>query len=160
MSVFKYRMLVQARTDLTEDEIAQYQASGRGRNTPSAWPWRETGDILHARRRNTACAFYRALKRIPPIIKIRAVLINDDSLPTHELDVVLMRAWRGFDCLSGYVSHAGIDVSDEVKHFAVANGRSACGLEFQNHWTVHGKPECEICLAVAVNCHPEMKEFL
>lgn len=159
--VRQYRMLVQARTDLTEAEIAQYEAS-RGPNgaSPCAWPWRETGNILHARRAKTACAFYRALKQIAPIIKIRAVRLPNERPKlgaSYNPDEITMRAWRGFECLCGSIGGA----EDEVKHFAVANGRAACGLDFSaNHWTVHGKPECDKCLAVAVNCHPQMKEFL
>lgn len=155
--VCKYRILLQARTDLTESEIAQYQASkGPNGNSPCVWPWRDTGEILHARRRNTATAFYRALKQIPPLIKVRAVRLPlNRSHQMHALEFV--RAWLGFNCLCGSIG----GVEDEVKHFEVSSGQAACGLDFSaNHWTVHGKPECDKCLTVAVEQHPGMKQFL
>src|SRR6185369_15660026 len=107
--VQKYRMLVQVRTDLTEDEIRRYEAS-RGPNAagPSVWPYRDTGEIIHARRRNQACAFYRALRQIKPIIKIRAVRIND-ARPARRNDGVAIRAWFGFRCLSGVIAHGGVE---------------------------------------------------
>lgn len=162
--VRKYRMLVQARTDLTPEEIAQYEASkGPNAVTPSVWPYRDTGDIIHARRRSIACAFYRALKQIAPIIQIRAVRLPVASPglgSSYKPDTVAVRAWRGFECLCGVIAHAGVEAGDEVKHFAVDEGRTACGLRFTSYWKNGGKPECDKCLAVAVEQHPEMKEFL
>lgn len=147
--VFKYRILLQVRTDLTDKEIEFHKAN------PAAWPFRDTGEILHARRRNTATAFYRALKQIPPLIKVRAVRLPlNRSHRMHAPEFV--RAWIGFKCLCGSIG----GVEDEVKHFEVSDGRTACGLEFVSHWAVGGKPECDKCLAVAVEKHPEMKEFL
>jgi hypothetical protein len=138
--VCKYRMLVQARTDLTPDEIAKYEASNTANgHGPTTWPWRETGEIIHARRARTACMFYRALKQIKPIIKIRALrlpLIKSERL----MDDELMRAWRGFECLCGYIAHGGVEAADEVKHFEVSNGVTACGLSFTGHWKLRGKP--------------------
>lgn len=158
-------MLVQARTDLTPDEIAQYEASkGPNAVTPSVWPYRDTGDIIHARRRSIACAFYRALKHIAPIIKIRAVRLPVASPglgSDYKPDTVAVRAWRGFECLCGsVVGVGGVEAQDEVKHLAVGSGQTACGLRFDSFWTAGGKPECDKCLAVAVEQHPEMKEFL
>lgn len=155
--IFKYRMLVQARTDLTPDEIARYEASRGNGISPKTWPWRDTDEIVHARRQTSAKNFYRAIKQIAPIIKIRAVRLpikrSADRLQDHEL----MRAWRGFSCLCGSIDGA----EDEVKHFEIANGLSACGLDFStNHWKVNGKPECDKCLAAAVDKHPEMGQYL
>lgn len=158
MPIYKYRMFVQARTDLSDEEIAKYESS-RGPNGPSVWPWRDTGEILHARRRNTAKEFYRALRQIKPIIKIKAELINDPEPPRRNDDVAL-RAWRGFFCLCGYLAYAGKEVGDEVKHYAVSSGLTACGIQFLGVWTVNGKPECDKCLAAAVEEHPEMKQYL
>lgn len=76
------------------------------------------------------------------------------------MDDELMRAWRGFECLCGYIAHGGVEAGDEVKHFEVSNGMTACGLSFTGHWKLRGKPECDKCLAAAVEQHPEMKEFL
>lgn len=157
--VSRYRMLVQVRTDLTDEEIAKYEAS------QSVWPMRDTGEIIHARRSQTAVKFYRALRQIKPLLKIRAVKITEPR-DARRSDDIAFRAWRGFVCLSGTVSFGGIDIGDEVKHFAVPlNGRagdglSACGLLFTNHWNLNGKPECDKCLAVAVEQHPEMKQYL
>lgn len=154
--VYKYHMFVQARTDLTEEEIARYEASkGPNATAPSVWPWRDTGEIIHARRRNNAKAFYRALKQIPPLIKLRADRINDKE-PRQRNDDIAMRVWRGFACLCGSID----GVEDEVKHFEVSDGRTVCGLEFSSHWKVRGKPECDKCLAGAVEKNPEMKQYL
>lgn len=164
--VRKYRMLVQARTDLTEAEIKRRLARQSPKTVgPPPFPFRDTGEIVHARRRNQACAFYRALRQIKPIIKIRAVRIND-ARPARRNDGVAIRAWFGFRCLSGVIAHGGVEAGDEVKHFAVpingdaGGGLSACGLKFTSYWAIGGKPECDKCLAAAVEAHPEMKQYL
>lgn len=160
--VQKYRILVEVRTDLTEEEIAS-RATRPKMSNECGWPYRDTGDIIHARRRNIACAFYRALKQIAPIIKIRAVRLPVASLglgASYKPDAVALRAWRGFECLCGVIAHAGVEVGDEVKHFAVDEGRTACGLRFTSYWKNGGKPECDKCLEFAVEQHPEMKQYL
>lgn len=154
-AVYKYRIFVQARTDMTADEIAQYEASKGNAQSPTTWPYRDTGEIIHARRRKTACAFYRALRRIKPIIKIRAERINDPK-PLQRNDDIALRAWIGFECARGSVN----GVEDEVKHFLLENGRTACGIWFTSYGAVGGKPECDKCLAAAVEKHPEMKQYL
>lgn len=158
--VFKYRMLVQTRTDLTKEE-QQYVTRNSGPHNHYApnYPFRDTGEVIHARRRKQACAFYRALRHIKPIIKIRAVRINDRKQHVRGDDVA-MRAWRGFKCIAGSLQMFALDIEDEVKHFEVGPGQSACGITFTSSWAVNGKPECEKCLAVAVNCHPEMRQYL
>lgn len=153
--VQRYRMFVEVRTDLTDEEIAQRLASQGSATSPTAWPFRDTGEIIHARRRNTATAFYRALKQISPLIKIRAVRINEKRFARRNDDIA-MRAWRGFDCVSGSVNGA----DDDIKHFDVARGVTACGINYDAYWPCHGKPECNKCLAVAVEKHPEMKQYL
>lgn len=152
--VSKYRMLVQARTDLTGEEIAS-RVTRPGMNGPVEWPYRDTGEIIHARRRQQAVKFYAALRQIKPPIKVRAVKINEPrSQRLH--DIELVRAWGRFDCILGTVG----GVEDEVKHFEVDHGQAACGITFTTYSRVCGKPECDKCLAVAVNCHPEMKQYL
>lgn len=161
--VQKYRILVQVRTDLTEEEIAS-RATRPKMSNECGWPYRDTGEIIHARRRSIACAFYRALKQIAPIIKIRAVRLPVASLglgASYKPDAVALRAWRGFACLCGSVN----GVEDEVKHFASRvhhphTFMTACGIPFTTYWTVNGKPECDKCLEVAVEQHPEMKQYL
>lgn len=154
--VQRYHMFIQARTDLTDEEIAKYEASATSISGPKKWPWRDTGEVIHARRRNTAKAFYRALRQIPRLIKLRADRINEDG-PKQRNDAIAMRAWLRFNCLRGTIG----GVEDEVKHFEVSDGLAACGLNFSEcYWTVHGKPECDKCLAFAVERHPEMREFL
>lgn len=153
--VQKYKIFVQARTDLTAEEIERYEASRGNGVSPKSWPWRDTGEIIHARRRNNAKAFYRALKQVPTLIKLRADRIDEDVPPCRG-DDISMRAWRGFPCICGSIE----GVEDEVKHFEWSNGRTACGLEFSSHWKVNGKPECDKCLAAAMEKHPEMKQYL
>ena len=154
--VSKYRMLVQVRTDLTKEEIAKYEASkGANGNSPSIWPFRDTGEIIHARRARTAAAFYRALRQIQPINKVRAVKVNG-LRPGRNNSVEAFRAWRGFDCMQGTIN----GVSDEVKHFEVSHGLSACGLPFTTYSRTSGKPECDKCLAAAIDKHPEMGKYL
>lgn len=154
--VRKYRMSVQARTDLTEEEIAKYQSSMVIGHSPMTWPWRETGDIVHARRKQVAKMFYRAMKQIPALIKIKAERMTVRG-ERRRNDAIALRAWRGFRCLSGAID----GVEDEVKHFALSpHGETACGIRFQEYWPTSGKPECDECLAVAVESHPEMKQYL
>lgn len=154
--VSKYRMLVQARTDLTEEEIRRYEASkGPNGNSPAGWPYRDTGEIIHAQRSQSAVKFYRALKEIIPLIKIRAVKIHEPRSKRRNDDIAF-RAWRGFECMCGSVN----GVEDEVKHFGVSVDRTACGLHFTTTWKQNGKPDCDICLAAAVNCHQEMRQYL
>lgn len=153
--IFKYRILLQVRTDLTEEEIAKYEASKRNCHSPTTWPFRDTGVVLHAPRRKTACAFYRALNQVKPLLSIRAVRINE-TRPSRRHDDIQLRAWRGFKCLVGAIG----GVQDEVKHFAVAHGQSACGLVFNEFSSINGKPECDKCLEAAVNAHSEMKQYL
>lgn len=158
--VFKYRMFVQARTDLTEDEIKRYQASQGKSRSPMTWPWRDTYEFVYARRRNNAKAFYAALRGIKPPIKVKAEYASGREPKGHRSDEVAMRAWRGFVGLMGSVGEA----QDEVRHFRPdsnwESGATACGIRFSETWVSVGKPECPICLAAAVEQHPEMKEYL
>lgn len=152
--IYKYRMLVQARTDLTDEEIAS-RATRPKMSNECGWPFRDTGEIIHARRRQQAVKFYAALRQVKPPIKVRAVKINEPrSQRLHTIE--LFRAWGRFDCILGSVN----GVEDEVKHFEVDHGLAACGINFTTYSRVCGKPECDKCLAVAVNCHPEMKQYL
>lgn len=154
--VFKYRMFVQARTDLTEDEIRQYLATKKNGVSPNNWPWRETNDFVYARRMNNAKAFYMALKGIKKPYKVKAQKVAEER-PGGRSDVEAMRAWRGFAGVTGAIGEA----ADEVRHFSTdGSGQTACGLALSHWWWSVGKPECPICLAAAVEKHPEMKEFL
>lgn len=150
--IFKYRMFVQARADLTPEEIRIREAKAK----PSLWPWRDTGEFVFARRRNAATAFYREMRKIEPIIKIRAKKIVEKSGDRLD-DAVHMRAWRGFAGIMGSINNA----SDEVRHFASnENCLTACGIQFTAWHPSVGKPQCPACLAAAVVAHPEMKAYL
>lgn len=158
--VFKYRMFVQARTDLTEDEVRRYLASKGNSAGPKTWPWRDTGEFVYARRMSNAKAFYAALKGVKPPIKVKAEYASEREPKGRRKDDVAMRAWRGFVGLMGRVGEA----QDEVRHFRPdanwESGATACGIKFSETWVSVGKPECPICLAAAVEQHPEMGEYL
>lgn len=145
--VFKYRMFVQARTDLTEDEIARYKGK--------TWPWRDTGEFVYARRMSNAKAFYAALKGIKPPIKVKAEYVSGRETKGGRSDEVAMRAWIGFPGVMGSINGA----EDEVRHYPFGE-LIACGLPFTEFRPSIGKPECPTCLAAAVEEHPEMKEYL
>lgn len=161
--VYKYRMFVQARTDLTPEEIRQYEATKTGkRSSPVEWPWRDTGEFVYARRRANAKAFYRELRQVKPIIKIKAEYVSGRHVPGGNggrSDDVAMRAWCGFPGMLGTLNGA----ADEVRHFPIDNGESGktcCGYQFSEWHTDFGKPQCPICLAAAMERRPDMKEFL
>lgn len=157
--VFKYRMFVQARTDLTPDEIRKYEASKGNANSPMTWPWRDTGEFVYARRRANAKAFYRELRQVKPIIKIKAEYESGRESNGHDGSVVAMRAWREFPGLLGTLNGA----ADEVRHFAADNGESGktcCGYQFTEWHQDFGKPQCPACLAAAMERRPEMRQYL
>lgn len=150
MKVSKYRMFIQARTDLTEDEIRRYESCKR-----KNWPWRDTGDFVYARRTRNAKDFYRALHKIRPLIKLKAEYVSCREAKNGRTDDVAMRAWRQFPGVMGTI----VGAADEVRHFDVG-GVTACGLVFSESWPSNGKPECPKCLEAAVKQHPRMKEYL
>lgn len=158
--VFKYRMFVQARFDLTPEEIQKYQASKGNGVSPKTWPWRDTGEFVYARRRTNAKEFYKALRNIYPPIKVKAEYVSGREPEGNKReDDVAMRAWRGFGGIMGTIKGA----ADEVRHFPATNrksGLTACGLTFSEHWRSNGKPECPLCLDAAIERHPEMKQYL
>lgn len=158
--VYKYRMFVQARFDLTPEEIRQYQATKTAnRNSPGEWPWRDTGEFVHARSRNKAKAFYAALRQIKPPIKVKAEYVSGRGNNGRRSDVEASRAWRGFGGIMGTIGEA----ADEVRHFPADQGESGyteCGIKFSAWYRSNGKPECPLCLEAAVARHPEMKQYL
>lgn len=152
--IFKYRMYVQARTDLTEEEVKRYLDSGKKSISPSVWPWRDTGEFVYARRKANAKAFYAALRGVKPPVKVKAQYVSGKETSGRN-DAVSMRAWRGFVGVTGSINGA----ADEVRHYSVGQ-KTACGLEFDEFRHSVGKPECPICLAAAVKEHPEMEQYL
>lgn len=157
--VYKYRMFVQARFDLTPEEIVKAQGSAKGHYAMRI-VWRDTGEFVYARRRNNAKVFYAALRDIRPPIKVKAEYVSGRGPNGHRSDEVAMRAWRGFVGLMGSVGEA----QDEVRHFRPdanwESGKTACGIKFSETWVSVGKPECPACLEAAVESHPDMKQYI
>lgn len=159
MSIFKYRMFVQARFDLTPDEIRQYEATKGNGVSPKTWPWRDTGEHVYARRRSNAKAFYAALREVKPPIKVKAEYVSGREHNGNGSSDVSMRAWRNFGGIVGTINGA----ADEVRHFPADAGESGyteCGIKFTEWHRSNGKPECPTCLEAAVARHPEMRQYL
>lgn len=145
--IFKYRMFVQARTDLTEEEISRYKGK--------TWPWRDTGEFVYAKRMANAKAFYAAMRGVKLPVKVKAQCVSRKESAGNGTSVEAMRAWRGFVGVTGSINGA----TDEVRHYS-AGQKTACGLAFTEFRHSAGKPECPICLAAAVKEHPEMEKYL
>lgn len=153
--IFKYRMFVQARTDLTEEEARIRIASQKPGGGAKKFPWRDTGEFVYAKRRTTAKAFYAALRGVKPPVKVKAECVSGRESYGNGTSIEAMRAWRGFVGVTGSINGA----ADEVRHYS-AGQKTACGLAFTEFRHSVGKPECPVCLAAAVKEHPEMEQYL